>query len=425
MSMVEFLKKNISYKLFLPLMWGTLAGILNQGLNFITNIFLARFLGENFGELVLYQSTNIMLQTFSLVGLGTMATVLISKNLKYQEKEIVGRIISNSYIIVFFLSVICTIVIVLLESTSQNIISFWKFNSIIPFVYVILWFLFSSIDALQVAILIGFSAFKHIAIVSFFKGIISLIIILYLGFEFGVIGVLLGYAISFMISTYLNFYFLKINLRKNSISIILSIDLSLIWKIIKEGIPIFIAALFLSPIQWIINHSMFNKENGNLALALFGVANQWMILIQFFPLQISKVILPLLSGATKNRIQTEKTGLYLSLFIAFLLIFLSFLFDKQIIHLYGFDYLQAKNVFHIMLLSSLFSILNLYLGQTIIAAGKPWLRTSADFLIALSLLIVYYVIVNFHSIMLAIPIAYCSAFLIGSVIVLIFRIKVK
>lgn len=420
--MIRYIKRNLSVELFLPLIWGTLAGTFNQGLNFITNIFLARFLKNDFGELILYQSTNSMLQTFSLVGLGTMVTVLIAKNLKLQDKELVGSIISNSYIIVTILSIFIAFICIIFAIIPQTTILFWKFNSTILFLFVIIWFIFSSIDALQVALLIGFSAFKHIAIASFVKGVISLLLISSLAFIYGIEGALLGYAIGFMISACLNLYFLQKNIQEYSVKISLKINIPLIWKIINSGIPIFLAALFITPVQWFINNYIFSIKNGHIALSLFGIANQWMILIQFFPLQISKVVLPFLSGTNNYRRKTEHTGLFLSIFIAILLIFLSFIFEKQIIHLYGFEHSQSKEIFRIMLLSAFFSILNLYFGQTIIASGKPWLRTLADMIIALALFITFIVIIN-YSVMLALPIAYCIALFIGSATMIILKNK--
>ena len=53
---------------FESLFWGTLAGILSQGLNFIANILIARILGKQLlGEYTLFISANAGLHTFGVI----------------------------------------------------------------------------------------------------------------------------------------------------------------------------------------------------------------------------------------------------------------------------------------------------------------------------------------------------------------------
>lgn len=88
--------------------------------------------------------------------------------------------------------------------------------------------------------------------------------------------------------------------------------------------------------------------------------------------------------------------------------------------LYHFDYSLAKNVFGIILLTGLFSTINLYLGQTIIASGYTWGRTLADAVIATTLIISVLLIYK-YDIILALPISYLISFTLGTCVLYLFK----
>ena len=206
---------------------------------------------------------------------------------------------------------------------------------------------------------------------------------------------------------------MKKNFKLRAISFGGKYDFKVIRQIVISSQPIFYAALLVVPAQWWVKYVIFTKENGSLALSVFGIANQWVVLIQFFPLQIAKVILPFLTkqnGSTYR--ETEKTGLAICTFIGILLIVLCLLFDRYIIRMYGFDYDVSIYPFRIMIVFSFFSIMNIYYGQTVIAGRQAWIRTIVDGIISVSLILSFVVCVN-QSIMLALPVAYSVAICIG------------
>ncbi len=417
-------KFNSQKMLFVSIFWGSMAGVLSQGLNFITNIFLARFLGIEYGTLILYSSTNSMLQGFSQVGLNIFATIIVSKNL-HNNKDRLGKIIPNLYYIVITLAIIISSIFLLINFFQLGRLKLWETNSPTFLFFIILWFITSTLDILQVSILLGIGAFKDIAKVSLIKGLFTIINVLFFAKLYGIQGVLIAYAFSFSISLFFNFIFLRKNCKNHQLIIINKVNYSLIKYILKSSFPIFLATLVLIPSQWAINYIIYNKENGKLALTIFGIANQWMILIQFFPLQISKVILPLLSKQKQNRIEfrsTEKIGLIISILISLFLISVSVFFEANVIKMYHLNFSTAKWPYRIMLLAALFSSVNLFLGQSILANGQVWLRTLVDVFISLSLFITFIIILN-NSIMLATPIAYCVSFIIGSCLIVFLRKK--
>ena len=81
-------------------------------------------------------------------------------------------------------------------------------------------------------------------------------------------------------------------------------------------------------------------------------------------------------------------------------------------------------MFKIILFTGLLSTINLYLGQTIIAHGETWIRTIADVAIAITLIITVHII-NQHEVIYALPISYFSSFLMGTIVLCIFKYKLK
>jgi PST family polysaccharide transporter len=408
--------------LFISLFWGSLAGVFSQGLNFITNIFLVRNLGQGFGELVLYTSTNSMFQSFSLVGLNVVATVLVAENL-HIDKVRLGKLIPNLYFVVLFLTITISLFALIVNQTTYFSFKFWTTHSIISLVFIIIWLITSSLDILQVSLLSGLGEFKSLAKVTLIKGVISILLVLILVHFYGVKGAFIGYALSFSISLLFNFYFINKSCKENDVKFNYKFNFNLIKKSIVSCIPIFLASILIVPAQWAVNYIIFHKENGALALTIFGIANQWMMLIQFFPMQISKVVLPFLTRQRGNKIdynKTERIGLIVSILIALFLIVFSLIFEKQLLNMYKVNYDLSKLPFTIMVLGALFSISNLYLGYSVIANGQSWIRTIADAIISISLFISFSFFIS-YSVILALPLSYSISFFIGSLSIYIFR----
>ena len=122
----------------------------------------------------------------------------------------------------------------------------WETSSILTLIAAIIWFLTSALDLVQVAILLGFKAFKDVAKVSLLKGIISIAITYTLVAKYGVQGGVLGNSISFILSLICNYYFIRKNCQKYTITLTWKLSNSVYSEIFKLSIPIFSAAIFVS-----------------------------------------------------------------------------------------------------------------------------------------------------------------------------------
>lgn len=400
------------------LFWGTTAAVFIQGSNFLINIMLARILGTDLGQVTLLLAANSTLQTFCLLGLNVSPTIIVSK---YVEKGILPYMVQAMYAIILIMTLFIGSISVFIEYQNVIDVKIWNTNNTLLLCCCIIWLLASSIDSVQVAILLGLKSFRELAMVSCVKGILSFAIILPLSLWKGVVGVILGYALGFTIGLICNLWLIRKKMPTMKL-LHFKWNMKLMKKILNYSLPVFFAAMFISPALFFANSYIYSDSNGKLYLSVFYIAYQWLVLIQFFPTQIAKVMLPLLSSEKiVKSSKTEKKGFYLSLYVCLVLIIMSFIFNKFIIEdIYKFDYNISRNVFNIMCLAALFSTFNLYYGNVILASGKFWHRTVADAIMA-SCIVLFTIIFFKYYLILALPLALLLAYIIGDLYLFIIR----
>lgn len=406
------LKSNDKNSFFLKsLFWGVLAGVMNQGLTFITNVLNARILKYNLGELTLYTTSNSFLQTFALLGLTACVLAIVSKNLKNPQEN--AKVISSIYLILAMSVASILILSISIELFVHSQYKIWNVDSNWKLIPLVFWFIASSIDQVQVAILFGYKAFKDIAKVSLLKGIITLIIITSLAYKWGVIGCLWGYTFSFTISLLCNYWYINRKNQEYGVSLSFCSLSETVKIILKKSLPLFGAGAVLTPAIWYSNHFLYNVENGTILLSLFAISYQWLVLIQFFPSQISKIVMPFVASLKSSERAIEKKGLKLSMGIVFLLVIFSLVFARIIIeNLYHFDFSKASFGFYIMCLTGIFATHGTYVGQVMIGKGCVKYRTVADIIMGLTLVITFRFLVITHP-QIALPIAYFFAYLLA------------
>lgn len=415
---LKFTDKNLF--LIKSLFWGILAGVMNQGLTFVTNVLNARILKYGLGELTLYLTSNSFLQTFALLGLTACVPAIVSKKMKDPKEN--EKVISSIYLILAISITIILLFAISIELLIPSQYKIWNVDSNWKLLPLIFLFIASSIDQVQVAILFGYKAFKDIAKVSLLKGVITLVIITSLTYKFEILGCLWGYTLSFLVSLLCNYWFIKKKNQEYGISLSFYSLGKHVRKILKKSLPLFGAGTILTPAIWYSNHFLYNVENGTILLSLFAVSYQWLILIQFFPVQISKIVLPIVASSKNDEKTIEKKGLILSMSIVLILVILSLLFARIIIEdLYRFDFSKVSFVFCIMCITGIFATHGTYIGQIMIGKGCVKYRTIADIILGITLVITFRFLVTSHP-KIALPMAYFFAYFLAD-IYLVLNIK--
>jgi O-antigen/teichoic acid export membrane protein len=69
-------------------------------------------------------------------------------------------------------------------------------------------------------------------------------------------------------------------------------ELSILWKF---STPAMLGGMLVGPVNWACNALLVNQPKGYMEMGIFQAANQCFAILLFLPLQLSRVILPVLS----------------------------------------------------------------------------------------------------------------------------------
>lgn len=420
LSNTYFNRKHFFDSLFL----GSVSAIVSQGFNFIVTILIARQLGSvAMGQFALIQSIVMLLITFGILGQNVSATALTSRFVKRYPNQL-GNLIGNSYLVSFFSTFATVVVSIVVAKSIFSELYLSNLPRSISLMLCLVWFVAMTFDMMQASVLIGMQAYKDLVKTDVLKGLFALSIIYPLALKYGLVGALVGYAGVYSMGLAINQWFIRKNLKKLNTSLNFKLNPKLIKTILGFGLPIFIAALFMSPTNWFTNKIVFNSTNGPIALGILFVCRQLLVLIQFFPTQISRVLLPIIAVNSKSQeeMKVKKIGLWLSFLICLGLVLLFFIFEQFVFEVYRLDPQMARWPFRVVLLAALFSNNNLIMGQFIVAQNRPWIRTIADAVIAIIMIITTLILVKSNS-FIAIPVAILVSFVASNILLFYFLKK--
>jgi len=419
----ELFAKNSRF--YTALLFSTLSAVLSQGLNFFTLILVTRKVGESvIGHFSVIQSIVILLVSFGILGQNASSVALTSRFKKRYPNQL-GLLLGNAYI----LSGLVLILIggILLFSADRLFPEIFMdlFPRLAGIAIIFLWTSAMTYDMMQVSIMIGLEAYRDLIKTDALKGLISISIIYTLSIRYGTSGIVLGYLISCFMGVITNQFFIRNNLKMLKVKINFSYSPRIIRRILDIGLPVFTAALFISFATWLTNKMIFAEINGAAALGIVFVCRQIMYLIQFIPVQISRVLLPIISDDREihNLKRVRVTSLITVVVISTLLAVIGILFEDYILMTFKVDAGLASWPYRIILLTVIFSSVNMILGQFVIAGKNPWIRAIADFIISIIMISITYLMKD-NYLFTALPWAFLISFIMSD-IVLIYHVGVK
>lgn len=419
----ELFAKNSRF--YTALLFSTLSAVLSQGLNFFTLILVTRKVGESvIGHFSVIQSIVILLVSFGILGQNASSVALTSRFKKRYPNQL-GLLLGNAYI----LSGLVLILIggILLFSADRLFPEIFMdlFPRLAGIAIIFLWTSAMTYDMMQVSIMIGLEAYRDLIKTDALKGLISISIIYTLSIRYGTSGIVLGYLISCFMGVITNQFFIRNNLKMLKVKINFSYSPRIIRRILDIGLPVFTAALFISFATWLTNKMIFAEINGAAALGIVFVCRQIMYLIQFIPVQISRVLLPIISDDREihNLKRVRVTSLITVVVISTLLAVIGILFEDYILMTFKVDAGLASWPYRIILLTVIFSSVNMILGQFVIAGKNPWIRAIADFIISIIMISITYLMKD-NYLFTALPWAFLISFIMSD-FVLIYHVGVK
>ncbi|MFZ5448832.1 MAG: oligosaccharide flippase family protein [Thermodesulfobacteriota bacterium] len=357
--------------------WSLIATMGTRLFTFAANIFVARVLGkEGFGELAIILSTVAMLGTFSGLGIGMTATKYVAE-LRLQDPERAGRIIGLTYLVSWIagglMAMFCLLAAPWLAMRTLNA------PHLIPELQIAsLEVLISTGFAPQVGILSGLQAFRALARINWYQGLLSLPINVVLVLVAGLRGVIVALILVTAIEALLSVMYL----RKECLSNKVRPDFRRAWQeraiLWRFSLPAFLTNTINTPVIWAAYAILANQPNGYAELGLFNAASQFNLLITGLNTILATVSVPLLAEVYGKE-QRERFALFFNtnfrfnwgLCIAFG--FVAVIISPWLIRFFGVGYQGALPILQLNISFMIVYVGCALTGQAFYSSGKMWL----------------------------------------------------
>lgn len=375
--------------------WSLTGSVLSQSLMIIASIVVAHILGKlEYGELGMIRSTVNMFVVFAGFGLGLTATKYIAE-FRIKDPDKTGKIIGLTTIFAGGIGLIIAIAILvtapfLAEKTinAPHLVNEIRLGAVILF--------FSALNGALTGILVGFQAFKSIAKINFFAGLLAFPLQIGSTLLLGLPGAIIGFGLNFLILWIFNF----ITVWKVAAKFGINIQFKNSWNewsiLYKFSMPALLSGLMVSPVIWACNAILVNQPSGYGEMAIFDAANQWRGIILFIPVALSQIVLPLLSDS-ENQNQFDrilKMNIIINIVISLLMTIVISFFSSFIMKSYGKGFEEGKVVLIVLAFSAVLVSINNVIGQAIASKGKMWIGFLFNLVWGIILLICAYIFLN-------------------------------
>lgn len=376
--------------------WQIVGVLFARALMLLGGILCVRILGqEDYGKFSLVRSTIVMFVAIGSVGMGLIATKCIA-SFRNSEKERIPSIciLTYSFACIFglFISIILLFGAPLLAISylhSSDLTLPIRISSILLFITII--------NGAQFGMLAGFEDFKSIAINMGIGSVCEFCAMLFGAKFYGIIGALLGFGFGYFVLGVANIISVNKDLRLYNLTLKWSLfnkkDIKYVYS---YGIPSALTSIMTSPTEW-INRAYLGKKCSFSEISVYDVASQWQQIILFVPVQLSEIVLPILSNIIGTSSSTTKQYwkvLYLNIAVNAIIVLLIVVgvicLRGNILSMYGKEYTNVIPLTYLSI-SCFFAAIGRVVGSSIQSLGKIWLTLYFN--------IVYTIIAIFSSIL--------------------------
>lgn len=289
-----FVNSPLGYRLVKGAFWSLLGSIILRGLQLLSSILVARMLGKvQFGELAIIQNTIGMFGTLAGFGLGLTATKFISEFRKNDPVR-AGRIRVLTSMVAWLTSTITAIILVIIAPwIAEQVIAAPNLSVYLQISAVYL--LLNAVNGAQTGALAGFEAFKAIAKINVWTGVLNLPLMILGVYFFQLYGAILGLILSSLFNWVLNHIAIKGECVRNNISY----DYKDSWKeksiLWKFTFPTLLSSLITGTVTWGTNAILVNQPNGYASLGIYNATLKIKQLPEMFLGMLMAPLLPILS----------------------------------------------------------------------------------------------------------------------------------
>jgi EPS I polysaccharide export inner membrane protein EpsE len=379
----KLLYSAISQRFFIGATWSLVGAFFSQVIILLGTLLLARIFGkETYGQFVLIQSTVNTVGVFSGFGIGATATRYIAA-LKEIDPQRLARILALSEITVLIFSAIISLGLsIMSKQMSSSIFNAPELTT--PLAIAAFAVFFSVLDGYHKSTLIGFESMRAFAVVSIVGVGLSLPIMLFSVYKFGLYGAVVSLVVSAFLQAIISRVQMTRVLLRSNISKKYNNCLKE-WRVIRDySLPSFLAGALVSSAHWVCQAMLSKMQNGYSEIALLGVAMQWFNVIIFLPLITSRVVMPMLTESfASDNINNSRKILYLAIKANILTavpmaIFISII-SPWLFELYGQDFKKDSFLLIIAAITAAIVAIQTPVGNLISAISRMWLGMIMNF----------------------------------------------
>jgi len=376
--------------------WSTIAAGSSRALMLLAAIVCGRVLGRaSFGELGMIQSTAGMFGVFAGFNLG-MTTTRYLAELRDVDQARAGRILALSSVAALIGGALLSIALAIFAPylaahtlAAPQIAGTLALGSGLIF--------FGALNGVQTGALSGLEAFKDLAQVNIWAGILGFFLITIGVWKGGVFGAVVGYIAAGAANWLLNHIVLRRRCTHYSISPAFK-ECFREWPVLlKFSVPAFLSSALLAPAVFACNAMLVSQHSGYSELGLFTAADRWRVALLFLPNSVMTMVFPMLfnlQGVQNHR--GFRRVFHANLAVNLLVVLLPGLaiaaMSPFIMAAYGTAYREGWRVLLILSLAAVPQCLNSVFGQTVVTRSM-WLRLAFDVLLTIILLTVAYALI--------------------------------
>jgi len=346
------------------------------------SVLVARMLGKTgYGELGMIRSTVGMFGVFAGFGLGLTATKHVAE-FRQSDPDRAGRIISLSWLVAMVTGGLMALgLLIFAPWLAGYTINAPHLTGVLRIGALIL--LINALNGAQTGALSGFEAFKTIAYVNLFVGLLSFPILITGAYLGGLTGAVWALVINLGTNWLLNHLALRKEAKRHNVPLAFrncSRELSILWKF---SLPAVLSSSMVGPVNWACGALLVNRPNGYDEMGIFSAANQWFAMLLFLPSLLGQVVLPVLSErfGQQDRRQLLKTMVFairVNALIMLPIVLLASIASPYIMSLYGEGFANGWPTLIVVLFTAGIVACQTPVGPTITAAGKMWIKLAMN-----------------------------------------------
>jgi O-antigen/teichoic acid export membrane protein len=247
--------------------------------------------------------------------------------------------------------------------------------------------LVNTLIATQTGILFGLEAFKAVAKINLWTGLLSLPLIVGGGWAYGLEGAVWGQVAAAVVQWLATRMVLRTTLREDGLTTVTQgvwREKDLLWQ---STLPTLLGGTSYNAALWIGSVLLVRGPAGYAEMGIYNAANQWFAALLFLPGVLGQAAIPVLSDHISQRDHARaRELLFQSLKINLAVILPIFvagaLLSPWIMGLYGADFRSGWPTLVLALLAATLAAVQAPPGQLLFSAGRIWLCAALNMLAA-------------------------------------------